>query len=72
MRASSGGGRGGARYVVVQVAGCLSYADDRAAVDCHLLAWQDAEQTNPAVRLPELPRRMAPGGVRGHRCKEPG
>ncbi len=55
VRASSGGGRGGAPYVVVQVGGCLTYAYDRAAVDSHLMAWQDAEQINRAVRLPELP-----------------
>ncbi len=63
VRASSGGGRGGAPYVVVQVAGCLTYAYDRAAVDSHLLAWRDAEQVNRTVRLPELP---PTSGARGH------
>ena len=53
VRAYSEGGRGGAPYVVV-VGACLTYAYDRAAVDCHRLAWQDAEQVNRSVRLPDF------------------
>ena len=54
VRAYSEGGRGGAPYVVVVVGGCLTYVYDRAAVDCHVLAWQDAEQVNRSVRLPDF------------------
>ena len=43
-----------APYVVVVVGGCLTYAYDRAAVDCHVFAWQDAEQVNRSVRLPDF------------------
>ncbi len=53
VRASSGG-RGGAPYVVVQVGTCLTYAYDQAAVESHVTAWQDAEQINRSVRLPEF------------------
>ncbi len=54
VRAYSDGGRGGAPYVVVGVGTCLTYAYDQAAVDSHLTAWQDAEQVNRSVRLPEF------------------
>ena len=36
VKASSGGGRGGAPYIVVQVGTCLTYAYDRAAVEALL------------------------------------
>jgi hypothetical protein len=54
IRASSGGGRGGAPYIAVQVGACLTYAYDRAAVRSHLEAWQQAEKVNRSVRLPEF------------------
>ncbi len=54
VRAYSSGGRSGAPYVVVGVGTCLTYAYDQAAVDSHLTAWQDAEQVNRSVRLPEF------------------
>ncbi len=54
VKASSGGGRGGAPYIAVQVGACLTYAYDRAAVRSHLEAWQQAEKVNRSVRLPEF------------------
>jgi hypothetical protein len=54
VKASSGGGRGGAPYVVVQVGTCLTYAYDQAAIDSHVLAWEAAERMNRTVRVPEF------------------
>ncbi len=54
VRAYSGGGRGGAPYVVVGVGACLTYAYDQAAVASYLGAWEDAERMNRSVRLPEF------------------
>ena len=54
VRAYSGGGRGGAPYVVVGVGTCLTYAYDQAAVDSYVLAWEVAERLNRTVRLPEF------------------
>ena len=48
-------GAGGAPYVAVGVGCCLTYAYDRGAIDSHVSAWQDAEQVNRSVRLPEFP-----------------
>ena len=54
VRAYSEGGRGGASYLVIGVGACVTYAYDQAAVDSHVTAWQEADQVNRSVRLPEF------------------
>lgn len=54
VKASTGGGRGGAPYVVVQVGASLTYAYDQAAIDSYVRAWEAAERMNTSVRLPEF------------------
>ncbi len=54
VKASSGGGRAGAPYVVIQVGTCLTYAYDQAAINSHVRAWEAAERMNLTVRVPEF------------------
>ena len=54
VRAYSDGGRGGAPYIAVGVGSYLTCAYDQGAIDSHVSAWQDAEQLNRSVRLPEF------------------